>query len=480
MGAKRAFIDIKKKMRIHLMGIGGAGMSGLAHLLRALGHEVSGCDMENTFYLDKLRQNGIQIVMGHHREHLDVFKPDLIIHTSAIAQDHPELVEAHRRGIVVARRAEILSIIFNGRRGVGVAGTHGKTTTSSMISLIAERAGYKPSVAIGGEISDIGCNAKLGEGAYMVAELDESDGSFEFFSPEIAVITNIDWDHIDHYPSFDDVIDAFARFVRGRKGGAPLIVCAEDPGVQRLFTGRHKNVITYGWGVGWSWGATDLCHQPGGGVIFQVNRKGEHAGEMRLKVSGEHNVLNALAALAAVDSMGISFDDAAAALGIFKGAKRRFQFIGEAGGVVIYDDYGHHPREVAATISAIGSAFQGRPLHVIFQPHRYTRTQALYADFARVLSVAANIYLLPIYSADETPISGVSSFLIAEELGVLGREEATVCGDFQEATDLVCERAHAGDLVLTIGAGSVEKLSKQVLNSLKRKAARTDVAAVGA
>jgi UDP-N-acetylmuramate--alanine ligase len=476
-----ASIDINRRMGIHLMGIGGAGMSGLALLLKAMGHDVSGCDMENTFYLNKLRQNGVSIEMSHNREHLDVYKPGLIIHTSAIAQDHPELVEARKRGIPVARRAEILSAIFNEKKGVGIAGTHGKTTTSSMISFISEFAGRKPTVAIGGELSDIGCNAKLGEGEYMVAELDESDGSFELFSPNVTVVTNVDWDHIDHYPTFDSVLEAFGRFIKGRKPGAPAVICAEDPGVLKLMeSGAIDRAVPYGWGRRWKWGAEDIRFLDGGGSVFTVTKDGGPIGEMRLKLSGEHNVLNALAAFAASDAMGIPFQKAAEALSVFSGAKRRFQVVGEADGVLIYDDYGHHPREIAATMSALSGAFRDRPLHVVFQPHRYTRTQALFADFAKVLSGADRIYLLPIYSADEAPISGVSSFLISDELHSSGRPDSTVCGDFQEAADLVCENARQGDIVLTIGAGSVEDLGAQILRGLKKRAAVADATAISA
>jgi UDP-N-acetylmuramate--alanine ligase len=461
------------------MGIGGAGMSGLALLLDSMGHFVSGCDAEDTFYLNRVRQQGIQVAIGHHKDHLDAFIPDLIIHTSAIAQDHPELIEARRRGIAVARRAEILSIIFNGRRGVGVAGTHGKTTTSSMISLIAERAGLRPTVAIGGELSDIGCNAKLGDGDCMVAELDESDGSFELFSPSVTVVTNIDWDHIDHYPSFDDVVSAFGRFVGGRKRSTPFIACAEDIGVQKLLSGRKaRNVVTYGWGTGWSWGATDIIHHGGGGVTYTANKNGETLGEVSLKVSGEHNVLNSLAAIAASYCIGVSFEEAASALAMFGGAKRRLQYVGESNDVIVYDDYGHHPREITATMAAIAHAFPNRPVHVVFQPHRYTRTEALFRDFARALSDAHRVYLLPIYSADETPISGVSSFLIADELIGMNKVDSLICSDFQEASNLVCDSVKPGDLVLTLGAGSIEYLSKQILGSLQKRFPIANAAAV--
>ncbi|MDR1966686.1 MAG: UDP-N-acetylmuramate--L-alanine ligase [Synergistaceae bacterium] len=475
-----AFTDIKKHTNIHLMGIGGAGMSGLALLLHAMGHSVSGCDAENSFYVEKVRREGIEVSMGHHKAHLDVHAPNLIIHTSAIAQDHPELIEARRRGIAVARRAEVLSLIFNSRLGVGVAGTHGKTTTSSMIALIAELAGLDPTVAIGGELSDIGCNAKLGEGDYMVAELDESDGSFGLFSPSVAVITNIDWDHVDYYPTRESVIDAFLAYALGRKAGASLIACGEDAGVGDLISSRRlEGAVTYGWGLGWNWGAADVSHIEGGGVRYAAYRDGAPLGEVRLKVSGEHNALNSLAALAAADAMGVPFESARRSLEIFKGAKRRLQFIGDVDGVLIYDDYGHHPRELEATMAAVKAVFRRR-VHLVFQPHRYTRTQALYRDFADVLRNAEKVYLLPIYSADETPIAGVSSFLIADELHSIGRKDAVVCGDFQEATDQICESVMPGDMVLTVGAGSIEYLSRQILKRLQSKASLGDGEAVGA
>lgn len=463
-------IDIETPMKIHLMGIGGAGMSGLAVLLDAIGHTVSGCDMENTFYLNKVRQEGIQVVIGHHREHIDTFAPDLIIYTSAIAQDHPELIEARRRGITVAKRADVLSIIFNRSEGVGIAGTHGKTTTSSMISMIAERAGIEPTVAIGGELTDIGCNAKLGRGRYMIAELDESDGSFELFSPVVTVVTNVDWDHIDHYPHFEDVIDAFRSYITGRKPNTPLIICAEDKGTSILLKDESmSDAITYGWGTSWRWGAMSVEHHPGGGVSYEAYKDGAKVADITLRLSGDHNVLNSLAALAASDCMDIDIDRARSALAEFSGAKRRLQFVGEANEIKIYDDYGHHPAEIAATVSAVKKAFPDRKITAIFQPHRYTRTEALYKDIATVLQKVDNVFLLPIYSADEQPISGVSSFMIADELLKAGKSSTQVCGDFQEAVKLVCDSAQPGSLILTIGAGNIEYLSKQIFASLQKK-----------
>jgi UDP-N-acetylmuramate--alanine ligase len=478
MSRADALIDMNSHINIHLMGIGGAGMSGLALLLHAMGHSVSGCDTEDTFYVGKVRSEGMEISMGHHKTHLDLHNPELIIHTSAIAVDHPELIEARRRGIKVARRADILSKIFNAKRGVGIAGTHGKTTTSSMIALVAEFEGLDPTVAIGGEMSDIGRNAKLGDGDYMVAELDESDGSFELFSPDIAVVTNVDWDHVDHYPTHNSVVEAFRRFTKGRKPGAHLIVCGEDLGIQYLLEKSGDKAITYGWGLGWDWGATNVEHLSGGGMRYTVNRSGNKIEEVRLRVSGEHNILNSLAAMAAGDLMGVPFESARKSLEIFKGTKRRLQYVGESRNVLVYDDYGHHPKEIAATVTAVVSAFRRR-LHIVFQPHRYTRTQAMCHDFASVLDGADAVYLLPIYSADETPIPGVSSFMIVDEMHALGRQDVVVCGDFQEAADQVCAAVKPGDLILTVGAGSIEYLGRQIV---KRLQARThgDAEAVSA
>ena len=477
MSRANVLMDINSHINIHLMGIGGAGMSGLALLLHSMGHSISGCDTDNTFYVGKVRSEGMEISMGHHKKHLDLYNPELIIHTSAIAADHPELIEARRRGIKVVRRAEILSKIFNAKRGVGIAGTHGKTTTSSMIALIAEYEGLDPTVAIGGEMSDIGRNAKLGDGDYMVAELDESDGSFELFSPEIAVVTNVDWDHVDHYPTHISVLEAFGRFTAGRKHGAHLIACGEDPGIRELLEKSGDNAVTYGWGLGWDWGATNVEHLPGGGMKYALNRRGKQIDEIRLRVSGEHNILNSLAALAAGDLMRVPLESSRKSLEIFKGAKRRLQYVGESQNVLVYDDYGHHPREIAATMTAVMSAFRRR-VHIVFQPHRYTRTQALYRDFASVLSGADAVYLLPIFSADETPIPGVSSFMIVDQMNMLGRQDAVVCGDFQEAADHLCAAVKPGDLVLTVGAGSIEYLGRQIVKRLQA-GEHMDVEAVG-
>lgn len=467
MRALSAFVNIENIKRAHLMGIGGAGMSGLAQLLKEMNIEVSGCDNVNSFYAEKISRQGIPIESGHDSDHLLRYAPDLLIFTSAISQNHPEILAAREKGILVAKRAEVLSGIFNARRGVGVAGTHGKTTTSSMISLIAELAGCAATVAIGGELSDIGCNAKLGVGEYMIAELDESDGSFELFSPEIAVVTNIDWDHIDHYPSLSAVYNAFSRFASSRKKSAPLIACAEDRGVCELTSaGKLHGVCTYGWGTGWNWGATEVRPIPGGGVTYLLHHQGKLKGEITLRVSGEHNVLNSLAACAAAHFMGVSFEGCQKALACFRGAKRRLQHLGNFKGVDIYDDYGHHPNEIAATLAALEGIYPNRPKLVIFQPHRYSRTGALYQEFASALQGAHKIYLLPVYAADEEPLPGVSSALISDASVNMGHTFCQLCEDFKDSIQKLYESVSEGDLVLTIGAGDVGTLGKIILEGM--------------
>jgi UDP-N-acetylmuramate--alanine ligase len=459
---------------VHLLGIGGSGMSGLAALLSELGFEVSGCDMAHSYYMEKLLARRVDCVLGHDPAHLDRYSPDLLVYSSAIPDHNEELIEAGRRGISIARRAEVLSALFNERFGVGIAGTHGKTTTSSMAALILDRAGLKPTVAIGGEICDIGANARLGAGLPMVAELDESDGSFELFRTNVAIVTNVDWDHVDHYKSRQEVEWAFIRFLKNRKKDSSVVICGEDLGAARLIelnraNGGAAHYTTYGWGSGWDWGAFDVDHIPGGGVSFGVLHHGKVKGSITLKVSGDHNVLNALAACAASSCMNVPFETASDALKAFKGAKRRLQYMGSVGEIDLYDDYGHHPREVAATLRAVRSVFPGRRIVTLFQPHRFTRTAALYREFAEVLTQADRLFLVPIYGADETPIPGVCSDLIARTMIEKGARQVTLCNDLAEAVERIGAEARRADLVLTLGAGNVNAACEQLMSRLEQQ-----------
>ncbi len=451
------------------MGIGGAGMSGLALLLAELGYEVSGCDMNHTSYVDKVLKEEIAVVLGHSRAHMDKFVPDLLVYSTAIAEDNIELQAAREQGIPVAHRGEVLSWIFDSRFGIGVAGTHGKTTTSSMIGLIFEQAGLHPTLAIGGELCDIGVNAKLGDGRHMVAELDESDGSFEKFHPNIAVVTNVDWDHVNHYPTFESVLEAFSRFIANAKEDGLLVLCGEDMGLGRIMARAPlpREAETYGWGRGWTWGAVDVQHNHGGGVSFSLVHHGHVVADLELSVSGNHNILNALAACAVAHKVGIPFPVVRRVLKDFRGAKRRLQYIGNAHGVDVYDDYGHHPREIAATLEALNRMYPERRVLVAFQPHRFTRTLALYREFAQVLSDAPTVFLLPVYRADEDPIEGVSSGMIAQ---ILQRDANVVCIECRSLEHAVLELEQyctEGDIVLTIGAGDVSNVGDMFLQKMR-------------
>jgi UDP-N-acetylmuramate--alanine ligase len=453
------------------MGIGGAGVSGLALILKDLGFEVSGCDLARTSYLKKLVD--IPVKIGHDISHIFEFSPDLVIYTSAIPGDNLEL-KAARNHAKVVRRGDVLSWIFNKKFGIGIAGSHGKTTTSSMISYILEKTGYAPTIAIGGEVIDVGVNAMLGKSNIMVAELDESDGSFEKFSPDITIVTNIDWDHVDRYHSIEEMEDAFIRFVNGSKDDSSVVVCADSAGGAKLIEALRygadsgRKVITYGWGTHWDWSASDIIFHEGGGVTFTMYNKGSFVCKVNLKVPGEHNVLNSLAACAVVSLLGVAPLNFAEIIQNFNGAKRRFQLIGKKGKFIVYDDYAHHPAEIRATISSARNCFPNLKITVIFQPHRYTRTKLLYKEFARALSLADRVFLLPIYSADETPIEGVSSDIIANASNndIIPNDKIPffVCSNKEELFRIL-DQTLEEEIFLTLGAGDVSEIGMTYIKS---------------
>lgn len=449
---------------IHLLGVGGAGMSGLAILLKELGFLVSGCDVSYTSYVEKVTREGVFFELGHRRSHIHKFKPDLLIYSSAIPLENEELEEAKKSNITIAKRGEVLSWIFDMKMGVGIAGTHGKTTTSSMIGMLFENAGLDPTLAIGGELCDIGVNAKLGYGKTMVAELDESDGSFEKFHPYISVITNADWDHVNQYPNFSCVLDAFLRYINNIKIGGSVILCGEDKGLCMLLDKNINNchAVTYGWGDAWDWGAENVVHLQGGGVRFSIVHNGKSEGEIELSVSGDHNILNALASRIVAYKMGIPFDIISNTLKEFKGAKRRLQLTGRFKDILVYDDYGHHPREISATLRALRQMFPTRKVVTVFQPHRYTRTAALYRDFADSLSFSDRVLLLPIYPADEEPLDGVSSSLIVQ-MRPEWSKKWFLCGSSEIAVEILQNIVDKDDIILTIGAGDVVSIGEKYL-----------------
>jgi len=454
--------------RVHLMGIGGVGISALALLLSDVGFKVDGCDLVRGKGMAKLEELGIACELGHGADHIEKFLPQLLVYSSAVDSNHEELTAARAIGIPTIGRGLALSRFFNVARGIGVAGTHGKTTTSSMIGLILEHAGLSPTLAIGAETSDLAFSARRGESDLFVAEIDESDGSFEFFKPALTVVTNIEWDHVNYFRTADDVMAAFVRFVRMRKPGAPLVICAEDEGSQALIDilRPDSHIVTCGWGRSFDWGAFDVERKVGGGVFFSVARGKETLGRLELAVSGEHNVMNALVACASATLLGVPFESISDTLCGFRGVKRRFERIGEKkkgdGLIDVIDDYGHHPTEIAVTLAAMRDVYPSRRLVVVFQPHRYTRTRAFYREIASALKESDVTFLLPIYSAGEPYDDDISSASIS---GIMNRDghDAVLCDDHEDALVKLDSALRPGDVLITLGAGNVTKLGEAYL-----------------
>ncbi|MBQ2616992.1 MAG: UDP-N-acetylmuramate--L-alanine ligase [Synergistaceae bacterium] len=440
------------------MGIGGAGMSALAILLKAHGLEVSGCDLKLPHY----DLGGVPCELSHSHEHIERYTPDALILSSAVHRDNPEVVYAVSKGIPIFSRAQALSYLFNKSEGIGIAGAHGKTTTTSMTGLIFLKAGKNPTVYVGANVPDIGSNAVSGSGENFIAELDESDGTFELFNPTIAIITNADWDHVDHYPTREDVIKAFTRFADGRKEGGTLILCAEDEGASHVFEMCDKNrgeIIRYGFGISWDWGAYDITKTHGGGISCRVSHHGREVGVLTLSVSGEHNVLNALAAISAADLCGIGFEESSEILRGFHGSERRMQVKGTTSvNILVMDDYAHHPSEIRATLEAVRGIYPERRLVVVYQPHRFTRTAMFAGQIAEALSMAGKAFILPVYSAGEKECPHSS----AEEVIRLSNGKISAL-TFDDALETLKSEVKAGDLLLTMGAGDVYRIGEKFL-----------------
>jgi UDP-N-acetylmuramate--alanine ligase len=412
--------------RIHFVGIGGIGMSGIAELLVNLGYEVSGSDAKHTDVTDRLQRLGVRLRIGHAAEHIG--HADVVVTSSAIRGDNPEVAEARRRLIPVIPRAEMLAELMRLRYGIAIAGAHGKTTTTSMVALVLERGGMDPTAVIGGRLSAFGSNARLGRGDYVVVEADESDRSFLKLSPSIAVITNVDREHMESYGSWDNLQQAFVDFANKVPFYGAVVACADDAAVRELIPRIGRRVITYGFEGETAGRNVDIA---GRGVALEAfgsrcrvvqhdgDGRGVDLGALHLRVPGRHNVLNALGALAVGLEVGLPFVRIATALEEFRGAERRFQLRGEERGVMVVDDYGHHPTEIAAVISAARAGIDRRVV-VVFQPHRYTRTSQLMDEFGTALGMADEIVLTDIYSAGEPPIEGIT----IDALSSAGRQSA--------------------------------------------------------
>jgi UDP-N-acetylmuramate--alanine ligase len=457
---------------VHFIGVGGIGMSGIAELLANLGYGVSGSDEKRSAVTERLASLGIRVAYGH--QPANVGDADVVVTSSAVRDTNPEIREAVQRQIPVIPRAEMLAELMRLRFAIAVAGSHGKTTTTSMIAFVLERAGLDPTAVIGGRVSAFGSNARLGQGEYMVAEADESDRSFLKLFPTIAVMTNIDHEHLENYGGFDDLQQAFVDFANKVPFYGAVIACADNPALAAVLPRLTRRVTTYGLTSAADFTASDITTKAMGiGAIVKRRARGAEdpasspmtLGPLTLQVPGRHNLENALAAVAVAAELGLSFEQTAAGLAEFRGAERRFEVRGEPNGILVVDDYGHHPTEIVAVLAAARSL--GRRIVVAFQPHRFSRTAALMDAFGTALSGADHIVLTDIYAAGEDRIPGVTIEALAEAV----RRDVTAPVDVVSALDQVVPAivriAQPGDVVITLGAGSIGTLPDRLVAALE-------------
>jgi UDP-N-acetylmuramate--alanine ligase len=434
-------------------------MSGIAELLLNLGYQVSGSDLKPSPVTERLAELGGHIYFGHSAANVE--GTNVVVISSAVRADNVEVVEAKKMQIPVIPRAEMLAELMRLKYGVAIAGSHGKTTTTSMIATVLVNGGFDPTAVIGGRLNAFGSNAKLGKGDFLVAEADESDGSFLKLSPAIAVVTNIDREHLDHYANLDEIQAAFVSFVNKVPFYGVVVLCLDDPNVQAILPRVERRIVTYGTSNQADLVASRIEFQDFG-TSCQVRYRGDALGTLRLRVPGEHGILNALAAIATGLELEIPYEKIAAALASFHNADRRFQVRGEIGGILIVDDYGHHPTEIIATLSAARHACDRR-IVTVFQPHRYTRTQTLEEDFAHAFYHADALIVLPIYAAGEEPIPGITAERLVDRIKKFGHRDVAYAPDFVSAHQLLKNTLREGDLLITLGAGDVWKVGEEFL-----------------
>lgn len=453
--------------RVHLVGIGGAGLSAIARVLMEQGAEVSGSDLVLSPAAEALTRDGVAVYVGH-RPH-QVAHADLVVVSSAVREDNVEVQAARAAGIPVWHRAQMLAELTAGHITIAVAGTHGKTTTTAMIASILWEGGLDPSFIVGGTVVGLGTNARGGTGPHFVVEADEYDRTFLGLQPQIAVVTNVEHDHPDCYPTLDELVAAFREFVARLPPDGLLIACWDHPAARQLGEERRTQglpTVFYGLEAGAEWTARDLHANPSGGADFHLVHAGSASGEVRLRVPGTHNVVNALAALVAAHHLGIPFPTARACLGGFRGVARRFELKGEADGVTVADDYAHHPTEIQATLAAARQRFPGRPLWAVWQPHTYSRTKVLLKEFAQAFGQANHVLVLPIYAAREQDALGVSS---ADVVAAMRHPDARLVGSREEAVAILGVEVRPGDVVLTLGAGDGDRVGEWLLIALGKE-----------
>jgi UDP-N-acetylmuramate--alanine ligase len=465
-----------KIQRIHFVGIGGIGMSGIAEVLLNLGYKVSGSDLKSSTVTQRLASLGAITFEGHAAD--NVRDSEVIVTSSAIAEDNPEVTEARKQHIPVIQRAEMLSELMRLKYGIAIAGMHGKTTTTSMVAAVLAAGGLDPTVVVGGRVDALGSNARLGKSQYLVAEADESDRSFLKLSPILSIVTNIDREHMDCYRNMRDVKETFLEFMDRVPFYGMIVACNDDAILRKLLPQVQRRVVTYGVRRG-----SDFLIRPG--VVeqqpgehrrlshFRVAYRGKPLDDFTLHVPGTHNILNATAAIAVGIGLDIPVVSIRTALENFRGVDRRFQLRGKVAGISVIDDYGHHPTEIQATLAAAKQC-GFRKIHVIFQPHRYTRTKALMDEFVHAFDLVDTLAVLDIYAASEKPIEGVSGETLAARIRDAGTLDTRYTPSFPEAIDLVTNQAEEGDMILTLGAGSVSQLGPMILESLEAHKPLTD------
>ena len=454
---------VKRYRHIHFVGIGGAGMSGIAEVLHNMDYLVTGSDAASSETTHHLEGLGICVFIGHKSEHVQ--GADVVVRSSAVAPDNPEVITARQQLIPVIPRAEMLAELMRLKYGVAVAGTHGKTTTTSMVATVLAKGGLDPTIVIGGRLGSLGTNAKLGRGDFLVAEADESDGSFLKLSPTLAVVTTIDAEHLDYYRDLTHVQETFLQFINKVPFYGSAILCLDQENIQALLPRVEKRFITYGLRTQADITAREIILQ-GMGSEFVVVARQEVLGKFRLRVPGVHNVSNALAAVAVGLDLDLELDVIREGLEEFAGVDRRFQIKGEARGILVVDDYGHHPAEIHATLNAAKDGF-GRRIVVVFQPHRYTRTKYLLQEFFTAFYQADLLVVTEVYAAGEPVIPGVSGKQIADGALGHGHRNVTFIPDMGEVAEFLLPALQAGDMVITLGAGDIWRVGEELLHRLE-------------
>jgi UDP-N-acetylmuramate--alanine ligase len=444
---------------VHFVGVGGIGMSGIAEVLLALGYEVSGSDLKEGDTTRRLVSLGARVTAGHRGELVE--GADVVVYSSAVSPENPEIVRARDAGVPVIPRAEMLAELMRLKYGIAIAGSHGKTTTTSLVSTVLAAAGLDPTVVIGGKLNAIGTNAKAGAGDLLVAEADESDGSFLKLSPTIAVVTNIDPEHLDHYGSHDAIKDAFVEFAQRVPFYGLAVMCLDHPHVQAILPRIDRRHTTYGTTPQADYVAMDPVFQ-GTRTSFGVLRRGEDLGRFDVHLPGRHNVLNCLATIAVADELDIPRAITRDALASFEGVQRRFTIVGEHDGVTYVDDYGHHPAEVEATLHAARSGFPSRRIVAAFQPHRYSRTRDLFVPFTRAFNLADHLIVTEVYAAGETPIEGVSGRTLADAIRAHGHRHVVYEPDKAQVAERIAEVTRPGDIVIALGAGDINRSVREL------------------